>query len=581
MKYSTGEYDSNEILKTISFKGINCLVIDGLNNIDFLSNESLSELKRIEFKFKVNDISIFNNIKFTNLQKIIFIDNEIISEGFSSLKIFKQLKITSISINKENNQYKCELSCKYPEFHCRFIFNDINFLKEEFLANLEYINNKSHVYISQTVINDNAECFTYDEIKDSFHIFKNMNAESLDIIYINNKYKCYAEFRFHDCKLNFNFTLNDINFILDDMFRRTRIMSFSDLKFNDLLGITKEKFPNLYELNLKNNSIDSANFFIELKKLSVIFGKYESSINKCNSELFDCLEGEEFTIYKIKSNEKKEIEIYYCYPFYLYICINDFNKINKNKINRSCEVLSLTNLGLTDEDIKFLGNDSFCKLKNLNLDGNKITNINFLEKLKSLNEVSLKNNLITKGIEVMNNNSNKIIESLKVKLKEDDNNYHIISLKYSERYNKFFNLNFDYLSEANSNLEILKILKFERMMYLDLSNLKLKNMYFLKNEDLYRHCSVNLNNNLIEDISILTSENFHDIISLTIRGNPIRKGIDVLNKEYFKCIYMDLQINEIGGEYKVLTNFKFPNIYIEFYINNFNEIYNILDIKNT
>ena len=575
------ENDTNEILKTISFKRINYLVIDGLNNIDFLSNETLSELKRLEFNFKVNDISIFNHIKFTNLQKIIFNNDEIISEGFSSLNIFKQLKITSIKIDKENNKYKCDLSCKYPEFHCKFIFNDINFLKEEFLANLEYINKKSYAYISQTIINEKAECFTYDEIKNSFHIFKNMDAYSLDIKYINNKYKCYSEFYYYDCKLNFNFNFDDLNFILDDMFSGARIMSFSDLKFNDLLGITKEKFPKLEKLNFKDNNIESASFFTELKKLSVRFGRYESNINKCNSELFDCLDGGEFTIYKIKSNEKKEIEIYYYSPFYLCICINDFSKINTNKLYKSCQELSLNNLGLTDEDIKFLDRDEFSELKYLNLDGNKITEINFLGKLKSLNKVSLKDNLITKGIEVINNDSNKIIESLKVRLKEDDNNYHIISLKYSERYRNYSDLSFDYLSEVNSNLEILKILKFEKMLYLDLSNLKLKNMDFLKNEDLYKHCSLNLNNNLIEDISILTGENFHNLISVSIRGNPIRKGIDVLNKEYFKCIYMDLQINEIGSEYKVLTSFKFPNISLEFYINNFNEVYNILDIKNT
>ena len=84
----------------------------------------------------------------------------------------------------------------------------------------------------------------------------------------------------------------------------------------------------------------------------------------------------------------------------------------------------------------------------------------------------------------MNNNTSYFLNSLKVIIKEDDDNIHVISLKYSKKYNYKPDLNLDYLTEINSNLSILKILKFEKPLYLDLSNIKLKNIDFLENEDL-------------------------------------------------------------------------------------------------
>ena len=119
-------------------------------------------------------------------------------------------------------------------------------------------------------------------------------------------------------------------------------------------------------------------------------------------------------------------------------------------------------------------------LDDLNLNGNKITNLEFLSNSDSSNlkSVSLKNNLINNGINIINNLKSLQIESLKIKLKEDEQYLHIISFEYFGKYN----LTFDFLSNINESLNLLKEINFsEKIEYLDLSCIKLKNIIFLKN----------------------------------------------------------------------------------------------------
>ena len=562
----------NEVFKTVCFKSIYYLEIHGFDNIDFLSNESLIELKTLDFKSEVNDISIFNDIKFTNIQKINFTSHEKISKGFSSLKIFKNLLITTIKIDKINNDYLCNLYCKNPEFHCIFIFTDLNFLKEEFLANTLCIEIPQDILIDK----NNADFFSYEEIKNSFPIFSKLKAQNVDIIYNDNKYECSIKFFTQYWKMNF--TLNDLNFIFDDMFHIVQEISFSNLRLNSNIGLSREKFPDLRLLNLKNNIIESTDFFTELKKLNL---NIHSTSNLCKSELFEFLDNEEFKIDKIISNEKKQIEIHYLFPFDFHICVDNINKIKTMKMFRTCKEISLNNLELTDEDIKFLKNEKF-SLNYINLNYNKITNLNILEYFKSYNVIQIKNNEITTGIETVNNDPSKILTSFEVKLKNEDQNFHIISMRYLKNYSELI---FDYLYSVNNNLDILKIFNFENIKNLDLnlSCIKLKNIDFLQNKNMGPLRSIILDNNLIEDISILTTEKiscYPGLISL--KGNPIRQGTHVLNMDYFNCVYINLDINKMENEYIIYSSFNYPSkIKIDFYIKDVNEIKNILDIKNT
>ena len=166
----------NDVLKGINFKGINILELYGFDDLEFLTNESLSEAKILNCKSNIDDISVFNNIKFINIDEIKF--NTIIKKGFSSLNIFKSIKINKIDVSKtDNNNYCCNLESEYPKINNAFTFNDVNFLKEQFLSNTKTI------IIARTILDnkDNFNFFSYNEIINSFPIFKNLKAENIII----------------------------------------------------------------------------------------------------------------------------------------------------------------------------------------------------------------------------------------------------------------------------------------------------------------------------------------------------------------------------------------------------------------
>ena len=62
-EYSVENKNKNNILKTLSFKGIKSLILNNFSNIDFLSNESLNNL--IELNLRQNIIDDIT-IKFFN-----------------------------------------------------------------------------------------------------------------------------------------------------------------------------------------------------------------------------------------------------------------------------------------------------------------------------------------------------------------------------------------------------------------------------------------------------------------------------------------------------------------------------------
>ena len=263
-------------------------------------------------------------------------------------------------------------------------------------------------------------------------------------------------------------------------------------------------------------------------------------------------------------------------PIYFYLYLDKFDKI-KNFDN--CKIININNFGLTDENINIMKIDKIYCLEELNLDGNKITSLEFLDNVDSstLKNILLKNNLISKGINIINNNNSLKIKSLKIQVKNDDQNYHLITFEYFGKYN----LIFDYLSDINESLDFLKGINLtEKIEYLDLSGIKLKNINFLENETMKHISSLNLDNNLIEDISIFDKINYK-FEKLSIKQNPIRKGIHVLNAKYFNTVYIEIEINKIENEYRIRANFINLNIDIEFYLNDINELKNNLDFQNT
>ena len=149
---------------------------------------------------------------------------------------------------------------------------------------------------------------------------------------------------------------------------------------------------------------------------------------------------------------------------------------------------------MTDDDITFLKHDTLLDLKKLTLDENKITNIEFLDKMKSnkLKFVSLKKNLISNGLKYIEDNikSEKLCD-IEIKRKSDNQNIFILSLNYNGNYQ----LNYDMLYDINKSLEILKEINLDNISSLDLSNLNLKNIDFLLNKSLSNIEKLNLDNN--------------------------------------------------------------------------------------
>jgi len=576
IKYPFEEDKASELLKTISFQNIKFLELCGLDNdIDFLSNESLCSLEILDFYSKISDITIFKDIKSKNIKKINFFDNEKISKGFNSLNVFKSMKKLSIEIQEiKLKSYLCHLMFEKPEFERYFVFNDLSFLKEEFLAKIENMD------ISQEILDNknNWDFFSYENFISSFPIFKDLFANEMDINY-NDKYICKTLFNGKHSSFAFTFTFEDKKFNLNDSFQRIELISLSNINLSDFMDDLAQKFKNIYNirLHLYKNSIDSMEVFSKLKKMEVV----RSRENICKGELLEFFEEDKFSMYSIHT-EDNQIKINFKYPLNFYMNIN---KIEKLKAFSSCKEIIINNFQITDDDIKYLNLEKLDFLERLNLDDNRITNLNILDKInyQKIEKISLKNNLINTGIENIKNLSEKIgdikLKSIKVSLKE---NMHVISFEYFRTYNKKF-LSFDYLNDIRKNLDILNDIKYENYLSLDLSGMKLTNMNFTENKNnKTMSIGLNLNNNQIDDISILRNEKMGFYNSyIYLKKNPIRKGLNVLKSSYFRCVYIELDAIKLEKEYKICADFKYPNIELEFYINDINEIKNIIDFDNT
>ena len=352
------------------------------------------------------------------------------------------------------------------------------------------------------------------------------------------------------------------------------ILKLSNIILNKKLGITKEKFPSLEILELNKNKFESMDIFSEIDNIKD-FLRIESNFNICNKGLLNNFDENKFKFDKINTIENK-LEISFYSPIFFYLYLDEFDKTLKYE---NCRKICLNNICLTDEDINSMNIDKNNCLDDLNLNGNKITNLEFLSNSDSSNlkSVSLKNNLINNGINIINNLKSLQIESLKIKLKEDEQYLHIIAFEYFGKYN----LTFDFLSNINESLNVLKEINFsEKIEYLDLSCIKLKNINFLENETMKHISSINIDDNEIEDISIFEKISYK-FKKLSIKQNPIKRGTHVFKLKYFNTAYIEIEINKIEYEYRIRANFIQLNIDIEFYINDINELKNIFDFKNT
>ena len=570
-KYLIKDEDLNNILGKISFNGIYDLKINGFdnNNLDFLCNESLKEIKILDLaENKITDISVFNKIHFFNINKI-YINSNNIEKGFNSLNSFNSIEVKCVKIDYIENKYICNIEFNNPTLNLNF--EDINFLYDNLFLRTEKVD------ISNSSFNNDSKFFSYEVFKNyTLPMFKNIKSKKIKINYQGNKYICEITFKSPELKTTFKF--DELNFIKnDDLLIETEEIEISNILIDNNLNFESSKaFQNIKLLSLYNNTIECTEIFSQLfhKNIKII-----SRHNMCNKNLIDFLIEDYFEMSNIFV-ENNLIKINYISPFVFNIFI-DKNKLDNIKTFKNCEKIDIQNLGLNDNDINFLKNETLSDLKTIILEGNQITNLNFLDKLvsKNLNHISLKNNPINNCVEYIDNNLKSLkIKNIEIKLKKDHVDSHLISFNYDGNYSLYF----DYLINKDKNLEILQQINLKNITKLNLSKIELHKIDFLINESLINLKEINLSENIIEDISILTEENiyFKELKFLNLKDNPIRKGLEVLNKNFFtKCIYIEVNITKLEQEYKISSEFKEPNYDLDFFITNVDEIKSIFDNK--
>ena len=585
--YNINNKNKNDLLKTISFKGIKHLIINNFGNIDFLSNESLNNLIELDLsKNPINDISIFNQIKFINLEKIT-LEYVQITKGFNSLHIFKSIRAKTISLTTYyNNKYCCKLEFLKPFIKMDYIFDDLNFLKDSLLAECKNIN------IAQSIFDNNINFFSFIDIKNSFPIFKKLKANKVEINYMTSE-KSYECLSFFNYNIKLKFIFNDLAFLRDEIFNDINSIKISNGILDSNLNLSIKRFPLLVNIELENNTIENFQLFIDIDEINKINEERENynkvnndkksiiklkiNSNKCNDNLLGNLIGDKFDLNSIET-KNNNILLNYIKPFNFEILI-DKNKLNAIKSFNQCKTISIMNYQLSSNDLNFLSDATLFYLKYLDLNLDESVNLNFLDKIPStcLYRVSLASKLSKNNFDYIQNND-FICYNLKIKIKEEDKNYLNLSFSFRDKYY----LDFNYLYEVNKNLEILKNIKLYRIYELNLANLNLKNIDFLSNITLAGLKILDLDSNQIEDISIFTTEKVNFNLSrLCLKNNPIRKGLHVLRNNFFdRSIYIDINVTKNSNDYKINLNYKFSFYDIEFYVNKIDELINIIDYKN-
>lgn len=571
-KYLIEEKNKNNLLDKLSFKGIKTLILKNFEFFEFLNNESLNELKLLNlYDSKVEDITILNKIKFTNVDKIDLGNNQVI-KGYNSLYTFKSIKANSIEVYSFlSRQYFCKFIFVNPNITINYIFDDLNFLKDKLL------NEDMNINIAPYIFENNPNFFSFSEFKNSFKIFKKFRAYKLSIYYNSSekKFKCLCESNNKDIKPLF--IVNDLLFLKDDIFNDINSISIYNGILNDNLDL--KRFTKLEKIVLKNNIIDGIKIFNDIdyfKKQNSSTLTLEVNSNICNNNLIGLLVGK-FNLNNIDTKDN-QIRLIYTEPFIFEVLI-DKNKLNEIKSFSQCLTINLENIVLSSGDLNFLKDCSLFYLRELYLNLDENINYEFLDKIgsQSLYKVSIKNKSSQNILNYLNNNG-FYCDDIDIKISKEDINYYMIKLIYKKKFYLYFN----YLYEINKNLDILKNINLN-IYKLNLSNLNIKNIDFLSNRTLYSLRILDLDSNKIEDISIFTTEKISfKLYRLCLKNNPIKIGINVLKNEFFKrSIYMELSIIKNNNEYKISSNYRFPFYDIEFYVNSINEIVNIFDFKNS
>ena len=570
-KYMIENNDINDILKNIKFLGINKLKLEGFENFDFLANDTLNMLTELDLRNNtINDISFFECVKFKNLKELLFQENIEILKGFDSLKIFDDICFEKIYINLKDNKYNCQVIYN-NDYKISFTFDELDFLKYEFFTKFNYIE------LEQLIWDKNINFF-FEAIQNinSYPLFK-IKPMKLDIKYEEDKYKVYCDENEYYSNLKMYFFVNDLNIFNIEFFNEIKEIKFSGVIFDENINLSITTMPNLEKISLINNNIKSVKILSiinEMKKMKedIIIDSNDS--NECNNNLLEYFD-EKVSILNISRQNCNDCLINYSLPFNFYLTINK-KELNKIKTVKSCEKIILNNMELIDEDINFIRKDELLKLKELNLDENKITNAEFLDKIKSsdINFISIKNNLINECLKFIDENiKSEKLYNLEIKRKNENENIIMLSLIYKGNYTLYLDMFYD----LDKTFEILTKINLGNISSLNLSGLNLKSIDFLSNKSFIKIETLILDNNQIEDISIFSEIYLPNLKELSIIKNPIRKGLQALKSFSRIRHYFNISVTKEENEYKIYTEVEDPKSKIEFYISDIEEIKNIYD----
>ena len=456
--YIKNDDNISEFLQQLSFRGIHYLkVIKFKNKLDILTNESLKELKELILTDNpIDNLSIFKNIHFLNIEKIKF-SNNILDDGFDNLKIFPSIKVKTVTIH-QNTIY-----VKFCDPECELYFSNFNILLDDLI-------NKKEEFIKEIIISvfPKHELFSYKSFSSKkLPIFEDIKVYKINISYKQNQYSCDIKFCFPEEKKynkeiifpyyynSFNF--EDLNFLkTDDILSEVSKISFSNLTIDDNINFeTDIAFKNLKELEFSNCKIESIKIFEQINnKINNNRLKVNSESTICNANLQQYMDKDYFILKNKKIVKEKKFIYIKPFEFDVLIDIKDNCDLLKNMYFKNIESLNLSSMGINNID--FLTNNSLVNLKELWLTRNNIEDISILKMenvhFHKLELLSLKYNPIKKGMEVLKDKFFTKCAYILVLLEENESKI-VAQFKYPSYYIDF------YINDINDLLNIFDIEK--------------------------------------------------------------------------------------------------------------------------
>ena len=355
----------------------------------------MKDLKILDLSYShLRTISIFDNILFLDIEKIIVNRYKFNDGSLSQLKIFSSIKVESINIFEQ----KINIKYKNPELDINF--NNFNILYEIYEVDK----------IKVDTIPNNLDIFSYSSFSNKkIPMFKNFKVDSLNINYKNPKYLCEMVFKSGTNNFKINYEFDNLNFMKsDEILSEIKDIKLCNVLIDQNINFQKDiAYRNLKNLELNNCTIETIDLIDQLEnKMKNNDLKVISNETKCKEKL--PRKKDMAMIEYGRTKLTKDDKIFNClvekpFKYNIIVIMDDKYDLFKNVVLTNIEIINFSNTDVNNLD--FLTNDTLINLKELYLNNNKIEDISifvydqiYFHKLKILD---LSNNPIRKGLEVL------------------------------------------------------------------------------------------------------------------------------------------------------------------------------------